>query len=1026
MHNAVASWFLGPQGESKERLKDLFEKIVESTAAGRLAYHEEDGAFVSTDMMQSQQFSKESQRLEHLLKNFTDLLNKYSVPFFSQRYAGHMCFETSLPAILGYLSTIMTNPNNVAFEASPFTTIVEITVGQQLCEMLGYSCKRDESAWGHITCDGSVANTESMWVARNLKFYPLSLRLAMEKDKLLGSAAAGLKVPTCENPEKPVLFTSLNAWQLLNLRTNVILDLSTLLNTQCGISPEYSEQAMKKYLVQEMGKDALMAEFTATFKTETLKQPQYLISATRHYSWPKAAALTGIGAMNLVSIPVDVHARLKIDVLRKQLQQRFDDNVPVYAVVAVIGTTEEGAVDPLDEVLKLKDEFQAKGMSFVVHADAAWGGYFASMIREPPQKPPVGHLPVELPDPHRGPIDPVPEFSMRKHTESQFRALAHTDSITIDPHKSGYIPYPAGGLCYKDGRMRQLVTWSAPYLSMGSETESIGVFGVEGSKPGAAAAAVFLHHQMVGLHKRGHGALLGEVMWTSSRMSAHWATLSDESTEFTVIPFNEVDANQMRIIRDKIVGKDNATVLKDEEACKALRELGSDLNINAFGCNFRVGGITNSDVEEANILGSCIYKALSIADEPRDVKEVPMFLSSSTFKMDEYGECAEGLKKRMGLETASGHDVFVLRNVAMSPFQSSGGFVEEIARIFRVEVEKLLPPFIKRNTIKALQHNFVVQGTAETGKTIHLVYLPNFYDANCRYQLILSVDVLEVKPGAQIPPDERMTGIPTMCSIEDTTIKDIVSGQKLRAVVTKSSTSHRGDVILGNVRVVKNRSLSSAHRDLAYPEYIHSYLYGTPEEPYMDHAIVRAPNWQLTATKPVELDLEKPLTVEQLKEGVIVKFVTVPERAYQPLGEAAFRKMFRVGEFWDVEVYKDPNPATAHRSGLLDMSKAVLITKGKLASTQWPWVWEGLNAAREPWVKGKLIERPRTLTELLHVLPPVNELPESTARRGGAMPVAGKMPMGRIEHTTTNSHSQLFGRSRQETWADVISRVASM
>lgn len=39
------------------------------------------------------------------------------------------------------------------------------------------------------------------------------------------------------------------------------------------------------------------------------------------------------------------------------------------------------------------------------------------------------------------------------------------DSITIDPHKAAYLPYPAGGLYYRDGWMKQLVTWSSPYIS---------------------------------------------------------------------------------------------------------------------------------------------------------------------------------------------------------------------------------------------------------------------------------------------------------------------------------------------------------------------------------------------------------------------------------------------------------------------------------------------------------------------------------------------------------------------------------
>jgi glutamate/tyrosine decarboxylase-like PLP-dependent enzyme len=54
------------------------------------------------------------------------------------------------------------------------------------------------------------------------------------------------------------------------------------------------------------------------------------------------------------------------------------------------------------------------------------------------------------------------------------------DSITIDPHKTGYVPYPAGALCYRDNRMKYLVTWTTPYISRGPSAESIGVYGVEG------------------------------------------------------------------------------------------------------------------------------------------------------------------------------------------------------------------------------------------------------------------------------------------------------------------------------------------------------------------------------------------------------------------------------------------------------------------------------------------------------------------------------------------------------------------
>jgi glutamate/tyrosine decarboxylase-like PLP-dependent enzyme len=185
----------------------------------------------------------------------------------------------------------------------------------------------------------------------------------------------------------------------------------------------------------------------------------------------------GIGSDNCVNVNVDHNGRVEIAELRKRLDECLANKQAVYAVVAIIGSTEEGVVDPLDEVIKLRDEYAGKGLSFIVHADAAWGGYFASMIRDPPKN---ARSRWDDQVDEEGSRDFVPSITLRDNTTNQFHALANTDSITIDPHKAGYIPYPAGGLCYRDGRMRFLLTWTAPYLHQSDTGESIGVYGIEG------------------------------------------------------------------------------------------------------------------------------------------------------------------------------------------------------------------------------------------------------------------------------------------------------------------------------------------------------------------------------------------------------------------------------------------------------------------------------------------------------------------------------------------------------------------
>lgn len=70
--------------------------------------------------------------------------------------------------------------------------------------------------------------------------------------------------------------------------------------------------------------------------------------------------------------------------------------------------------------------------------------------------------------------------SLRVDTQEDIYAMRYADSITVDPHKAGYIPYPAGSLCYRDERMRFLITWTSPYISRAGAFESIGIYGVEG------------------------------------------------------------------------------------------------------------------------------------------------------------------------------------------------------------------------------------------------------------------------------------------------------------------------------------------------------------------------------------------------------------------------------------------------------------------------------------------------------------------------------------------------------------------
>ncbi|KAL1708932.1 pyridoxal phosphate-dependent transferase [Schizophyllum commune] len=901
MHERVCSWFIGPHAENFDALHTIFAGVLEDHRQARLTHFPTDGPFYTKRIMESSNFKNSVDELKGHVQKISNDLNLRSVPFFTPRYAGHMCWETSLPAIAGWTAAILHNQNNVAFEASPLTTTLELKVGEDLCHMFGY----DKNSWGHIASDGTLANMESMWcatdnaTARNLKFYPLSVHTALLRGPLQFIANDYSVVPA--GSSEPKLFKDLDTWQLLNLPTRTILGIGDDLRRRYGITSEFLASALAPYLIQSRGKEGYLDAY------KIKDAPQYLITSTKHYSWPKSAALVGIGSENCVRIPVDFDARIKIDALRALLQERLDKKQAVYGVVAVIGSTEEGAVDPLDEIIKLRDEFSEKGLTFIVHADAAWGGYFASMIRDPP--------PIL-----RGPIgdEYVPSITMRDYCVKQFDALKNADSITVDPHKAGYIPYPAGGLCYQDGRMRYLLTWTAPYLHDDTEGESVGIYGIEGSKPGAPAIATHLHHKVVGLHKKGHGGLLGEVAFACRRISAHWAAMSDDTRPFIVMPFNkyvneqqgpDAIAKEKEFIRTNILPATNEKILADPKAFAELCALGSDLNINAFACNFRINGVTNTDVEEANYLNQCIFAEFSVTDNDTAPSTMQLFLSATVFEHEDYGECADEFKRRLGLETASKQPLFVLRNVVMSPFQAANGFVRTLAAVFQTKLEEQVQNAIARNTVSPQAHEFTMQGTDR----LFLAYRPVFNHINGRQQLILSIGAVE--PAAWEKYVDAVSSHPGEIYMLRTS-----THTTLDEIVKNADKGFTGDIS----GPCAQRTLQSAYRDADYPgAWTPFYLYGTEGQHHVDHMLVRAPNTQISSAR-VLLDISPTLDPGQLARGVIAR-VDIPERALQPMGAD---QPFTPRRRFPVKIYADDNDAEAQGPGLSDGSR--LLANGSL------------------------------------------------------------------------------------------------
>ncbi|KAF7596071.1 hypothetical protein BBP40_003333 [Aspergillus hancockii] len=825
-----------------------------------------------------------------------------------------MCTDLTIPSMLGYFMTMLYNPNNATLETSPFTTVAEQRAGKQLCDLFGYNTdeqnKDSPLAWGHITADGSIANLESIWVEN------------------------------CKGDRK--LFKDMSTWELLNLRPETILELPEALKQQFNISNLFLEETLKEYSVQAAGKDALE-------KYHKIDKPvQYMISKTHHYSWPKGAAITGLGSKNMAEIDVDLDACIDMTLLKNKLHECANRGQAIYAVVVIVGSTEEGAVERLSEILKLRQKFQQEyGLSFLVHADAAWGGYFATMLERDMIRGTNEKL-VQKPVregvclPGRG---FTPSLCLKKDTEQNLLALKYADSITVDPHKTGYIPYPAGSLVYRDGRMRYLVTWSSPVLAEGP-SENMAIYGVESSKPGAAAMATWLSNQTIGLNPCGYGMLLGEAAFTSARLSAYWATI--ETEDFICVPFNRLGPErkghsfrskkveeEKQWFRENILEKENKDITA--EAMDKLRELGSDLNINAFALNWKYeGNISqkeqpqegqlNRDVEEANYLMKKVVEKFSVTSVETNTNDIPLFLTSTKFEPELYGECAQVFMDRLGLDRSQ-QDLVVLRNVVMSPFPTKKDFIGELMRAFEKVVKEEVKGCRDRNKRGDRRIQFLMQGT----DVVFLVLQASFHLSPLRQQLILAAELksnlqqhyTELK--RRYPRDTIMLESLNEVDLEDK-IGNLAHGetQDIQGrIYRKGHVDDGSQGIVRLTRIIKSRPLNPSNRDLTYPQhYMPFYLYGTPQQKHISHILLRAPNIALSASNVAfspELD---QIIGPQLPDGLILALSSIPEVSIQPYTtknqDLPAYFFFQSGKQYKVTVWRDPRSPVAEGPGLLE------------------------------------------------------------------------------------------------------------
>lgn len=599
-------------------------------------------------------------------------LLRRNFPFYSPRYIAHELSDTLMPASLGYFAGMMFNPNNVTPEAAPVTTELEIEGCSAILDMLGYTpppplppeadddddkyyekvqtyyqeAASKQYGWAHISSGGTTANIEALWVARQVRYFPLAVQELCVARKV----PLTIKLPSGAKRD----IRKVTRQQLLQLKPNesiyLLPRLIGALRQHTNLLADFAGKEGERTwsLLNDMP-SGLSKGVGSVFAAHP---PAIFVAGTRHYSIGKAADVLGIGHDNIIPVDVDTLFRMDLRHLESAIKAALKEGRVPVAVVANAGTTEEGAMDPIDGIVALRERLsKQQKASFWLHVDAAWSGYMRSLFRldasdevraitdkiagnlkfqsagrttvdwfrafdkvvreraaeaiSAESTSTAGHPSKEAElrtsnfrrtihsalkklgnafenEAHADVLTMLPRFAayfekfghvlapagaftlternlkdiidnyvrhdleisrgpyrraLRVQWPSRevfrsFMAFPRAESITVDPHKMGYSPYPCGCVAFRNDRVRLFILQRAPYItamrqnplfhvpprhtavdanersSRRTIVESFSKYILEGSKPGAAAAGLWLAVKTVPLTMRRHGAIV--------------------------------------------------------------------------------------------------------------------------------------------------------------------------------------------------------------------------------------------------------------------------------------------------------------------------------------------------------------------------------------------------------------------------------------------------------------------------------------------------------------------------------------
>jgi len=198
-----------------------------------------------------------------------------------------------------------------------------------------------------------------------------------------------------------------------------------------------------------------MGRNSLTSQSDDNERVAVLTTSLAHYSVVKASDVIGTGKVKYVGC--NASGEISIELLEMNIRELHDQgSCNLFIIVLSAGSTMIGSVDDVGSVHSLRLRLEAElGIKTYLHVDAAFGGFVLPFLSNP----------------------------------IAFGFDSGADSVVVDPHKMGGVPFGCGVVMYRSA-IADTVTRPANYLN----SESDHCFN--GSRSGAMAAALWssLHH----------------------------------------------------------------------------------------------------------------------------------------------------------------------------------------------------------------------------------------------------------------------------------------------------------------------------------------------------------------------------------------------------------------------------------------------------------------------------------------------------------------------------------------------------